>query len=205
MKLSELKQDDPRFRVIERMTHLWMNRETETIPSCLFPADAEDSDDSYLMLVDSNRRLCPNCGEEVEQGRKATPCEHGPDQDCNCRLLDISHGDDDVHTWDCQSCGHNDNVYPNKSWESLMLSGQRYGGYPAAHAYVFWISDDYLAKRVQEVAADCGFLVYEPGGFGGIILAVDGGGYSFVHDHWMPLYLALDLKWHEHEADWPDQ
>lgn len=42
----------------------------------------------------------------------------------------------------------------------------------------------------------CGFRVYESEEFG-YFFGIDGAGYSFYDEHWIPLYKARGLKWHD--------
>jgi hypothetical protein len=44
--------------------------------------------------------------------------------------------------------------------------------------------------------ADCGFRVYESEDYG-YIFGIDGAGYDFYESHWIPLYRARGLHWHE--------
>jgi hypothetical protein len=45
--------------------------------------------------------------------------------------------------------------------------------------------------------ADCGFRIYEQEDYG-YIFGIDGAGYDFMEDHWIPLYKARGLMWHLH-------
>lgn len=44
--------------------------------------------------------------------------------------------------------------------------------------------------------ADCGFRIYEQEDYG-YIFGIDGAGYDFYEAHWIPLYEARGLKWHD--------
>ena len=46
--------------------------------------------------------------------------------------------------------------------------------------------------------ANCGFRIYEIDE--GIIFGIDGAGYSFYDEDWIPLYKARGLQWHETEG-----
>lgn len=48
--------------------------------------------------------------------------------------------------------------------------------------------------------ADCGFRIYEQEDFG-FIFGIDGAGYSFFEEHWVPLYKARGLHWHDEGAE----
>lgn len=41
---------------------------------------------------------------------------------------------------------------------------------------------------------ECGFRVYHSEEWGDFI-GIDGAGYSFLREHWMPLYIARGLRW----------
>lgn len=52
----------------------------------------------------------------------------------------------------------------------------------------------------RQAMADCGFRIYKQEDYG-YIFGIDGAGYSFYDAHWIPLYDARGLKWHEEEAE----
>ena len=49
-----------------------------------------------------------------------------------------------------------------------------------------------------ELMAECGFRIYEQEDFG-YLFGIDGAGYSFMDEHWIPLYKARGLHWHREE------
>lgn len=62
-----------------------------------------------------------------------------------------------------------------------------------------WTFDDacdahWLEEHLQEMA-DCGFRIYEQEDFG-YVFGIDGAGYDFYEEHWIPLYKARGLHWH---------
>lgn len=57
--------------------------------------------------------------------------------------------------------------------------------------------EEWIADNLQKVA-DCGFRIYEHDDYG-IFLGIDGCGYDFYSEHWIPLYKARGLQWHEEE------
>ena len=61
-----------------------------------------------------------------------------------------------------------------------------------------WANGQYLGSHLQEMA-DCGFRIYEQEDLG-IVFGIDGAGYDFYEQHWIPLYKARGLHWHEEEA-----
>lgn len=58
-------------------------------------------------------------------------------------------------------------------------------------------SDDYWLKNEGlQLMADCGFRIYEQEDFGHVF-GIDGAGYDFYEAHWIPLYKARGLHWHD--------
>lgn len=60
-----------------------------------------------------------------------------------------------------------------------------------------WITGEYCNSHLQEVA-DCGFRIFESEDYG-LLLGIDGAGYDFFEEHWIPLYKARGLCWHREE------
>lgn len=58
-----------------------------------------------------------------------------------------------------------------------------------------WANGEYLGPHLKEMM-DCGFRIYESEDFG-IVFGIDGAGYNFFDEHWIPLYKARGLRWHE--------
>lgn len=60
--------------------------------------------------------------------------------------------------------------------------------------------DDYWLREGDGLKAmsECGFRIYESEDFG-IFFGIDGAGYDFYADHWIPLYKARGLHWHEED------
>lgn len=49
-----------------------------------------------------------------------------------------------------------------------------------------------------DLMSRCGFRIYESEEFG-YFFGIDGAGYSFYDEHWIPLYKARGLHWHSEE------
>lgn len=50
------------------------------------------------------------------------------------------------------------------------------------------------------VMSDCGFRIYSNEEFG-YFFGIDGAGYDFYEAHWLPLYEARGLKWHDEDDE----
>lgn len=55
----------------------------------------------------------------------------------------------------------------------------------------------WIENHLQEMA-ECGFRIYESDELG-YFFGINGAGYSFYEHHWIPLYKARGLKWHDEE------
>lgn len=85
-------------------------------------------------------------------------------------------------------------------FEKIAGDEPEYGSYGLPSWGYMWTFDDWTdrewALNNLEAMAACGFIVYKSDHLG-IVFGVDGGGYDFYDEHWMPLYKARGLKWHE--------
>ncbi len=61
-----------------------------------------------------------------------------------------------------------------------------------------WLEDD--EQDGLRKMADCGFRIYEQEDLG-YVFGIDGAGYSFFEEHWVPLYNARGLHWHDDSAE----
>jgi len=61
--------------------------------------------------------------------------------------------------------------------------------------------DDYWMEEMDgvQVMSDHGFRIYEHDEFG-YFFGIDGAGYNFYEHHWLPLYDARGLQWHDEHA-----
>lgn len=67
-------------------------------------------------------------------------------------------------------------------------------------------ADDYWLEKMNGIAimSRCGFRIYESQEFG-YFFGIDGAGYSFYAEHWVPLYRARGLQWHDPKAEQEQQ
>lgn len=63
-------------------------------------------------------------------------------------------------------------------------------------------ADNYWLEEAGGIGimSRCGFRVYESQEFG-YFFGIDGAGYSFYEEHWVPLYRARGLQWHDPKAE----
>ena len=60
------------------------------------------------------------------------------------------------------------------------------------------IDSDWCLENLSKICS-CGFRVYEDNIDGEIYIGIDGAGYDFYEAHWIPLYKARGLHWHNCE------
>lgn len=58
-----------------------------------------------------------------------------------------------------------------------------------------WLDDEW-ARRNINILQECGFRVYDNEDLG-LFFGIDGAGYDFYEAHWIPLYEARGLQWHD--------
>lgn len=64
------------------------------------------------------------------------------------------------------------------------------------------VCDEHWLEEMDGIAlmSKCGFRVYEHDEWG-YFFGIDGAGYDFYEQHWLPLYNARGLKWHDPKTD----
>ena len=60
-----------------------------------------------------------------------------------------------------------------------------------------WWLESYEGIRIM---SECGFRIYESEEYG-YFFGIDGCGYDFYEAHWIPLYKARGLQWHDTEEE----
>lgn len=63
-------------------------------------------------------------------------------------------------------------------------------------------ADDWWLEEGEgiHIMSQCGFRIYEHEEFG-YFFGIDGAGYDFYESHWIPLYKARGLRWHDESAE----
>lgn len=66
-------------------------------------------------------------------------------------------------------------------------------------------ADDWWLEEKDgiKVMSECGFRIYEHEEWG-YFFGIDGCGYDFYETHWIPLYKARGLQWHDPETEKED-
>ena len=64
----------------------------------------------------------------------------------------------------------------------------------------YWLSDG----NGIGIMSQCGFRIYEHEEYG-YFFGIDGAGYDFYEAHWIPLYKARGLQWHDESEETYDE
>lgn len=62
------------------------------------------------------------------------------------------------------------------------------------------IDNWWLEEGGLQLMADCGFRIYEQEDYE-YLFGIDGAGYDFYEAHWIPLYRARGLHWHDETTE----
>lgn len=91
----------------------------------------------------------------------------------------------------CSYCGHG----PVSQEDGNSLGGQ-FPAWGTMWTFGEWLDEEWAKSHLDDMDR-CGFVVYESDELG-LFFGIDGAGYDFYEQHWIPLYLARGLQWHEH-------
>lgn len=94
----------------------------------------------------------------------------------------------------------------HKRWEEYQSAYQEWEqkceDYYPMWGTLFECNDGYIAERIMEnlkKVQDVGFIVLDGFDELNVCLGVGGAGYSFIDQHWTPLYDLLGLHWHKED------
>lgn len=119
---------------------------------------------------------------EGEYGTIRQSCYDGED---DLYLIDIDHTDEDAVLSKDEFEVQYDGDLP--MWGTLWAFGDGIDNW--------WLEE----KGGLQAMADCGFRIYEQEDYE-YIFGIDGAGDDFYGHHWIPLYKARGLHWHDEEA-----
>lgn len=119
--------------------------------------------------------ICPTCFEKEKQ-------EHEEDKE----------DDDDEYTLE-DSSAYIEQVEDNDNYREYGLP--MWGWLWNPHS----LDEDWIKDNL-EIVADCGFRIYESDEVG-VLIGIDGAGYDFYEAHWIPLYKARGLQWHNESGE----
>lgn len=163
-----------RFKTIEDATRAWVG-EFNTLPYSLIERAYKDSiDDLHELTV-------PTIGDRVwsdEHCQYAEVIDYYVETETYELLLDNGKVVTEIDRHD---------IYiEHDSW----LPAWGWLWYPSVSLDEDWIRDNIFT------VSSLGFRIFETDEIG-IFIGIDGAGYDFYSEHWIPLYKARGLQWHE--------
>lgn len=109
---------------------------------------------------------------------------------------------------ECGYCG-NTEFEENEEHELICTSCERLAEDEAHEKYdlpmwgTMWTFEETLdedwARNNTETLRECGIWAYESDELG-VLIGIDGAGYDFYENHWIPLYEARGLQWHDEKT-----
>ena len=149
----------------------------------------------------------------IQQGMIARLMQHDPDEWLEVTIPLVG---DVIHVYDLCANGEivksyiqdNDRIYDIELFDSkLICSLPRHAfevmyDFPLPMCGTIWSFNDSADNWWLEegdgidVMSDCGFRIFEHDEFG-YFFSIDGIGYDYYEAHWIPLYNARGLLWHD--------
>ena len=168
---------------IREATNLWVNRDMSAIPLSVVEKLAKCSDYNDLMEITP-----PAINDRVyvfDNGEYGEITNYTTDDDGNGIYTIILDNDEEITTTDTNDFEvQRDEYFP--MWGTMWSFDD--------NCDVRWLEDN------MQIMANCGFRIYESEDYG-YIFGIDGAGYDFYEAHWIPLYKAIGLKWHDNEEE----
>jgi len=169
----------PRYATKRAAVEAWMDRDFSFVKQDTIPT--EDWYDRVTVLGAATR-TCPNCGEEFDR-EEFEAVEHPTDE-----YIDQVRCPND----------------PDEVFEASELTLFRD---PPMWGTLF-VADDsamesILRSRAQELAEKANVRVCEDDAVG-VFICVDGAGYNFYDEHWIPLYEAIGFEGYKQEVSGAD-
>lgn len=167
------------LRTIEDATRKWVD-EFNCINSSLIERIMESEEHSN----DFNEVTTPVVGDYAD-----VSSYHGYDSyeiisiDYECRVATILDGEEQVDVDLDDIYIERDSILPMWGWLWSFGNG----------------IDEGWARENLGLMSECGFRIYEDDYDGTLYFGIDGAGYSFLEAHFIPLYKARGLKWHDEE------
>lgn len=108
---------------------------------------------------------------------------------------------------ECTSCGHNEFTL-NEDEEKVCTNCESVDEFSNRYDLPMWGTmwsfgtslDDEWVKENLDIMAKLHIWVYESEELG-VFIGIDGAGYDFYESHWIPLYKARGLQWHDSEVE----
>lgn len=172
---------------INEATHEWV-REFNALPRSMIELLMQTDPNSWTEITEPcvGDRVYVEDGEHDGEEGEITKCKY--DGESDLYLVEF----DDESLGDAVLCKDEFDVICES--ESLPMWGTiwSFGNSIDDH----WLEDEDNLRLMSQ----CGFRIYEHEEWG-FFFGVDGAGYDFYDAHWIPLYKARGLHWHDNAAE----
>lgn len=169
-------------RTIKQGAERWVG-EFNAIPQQFLINALQDRIYDELVEVLPDLVVCKSCESEFESEDHENWVEHCESQD-----------------WDvtCRKCGKLDGEFVDYHEYQVEVKGiDHLPMWGTMWHFQTSLDDDWVLENIDTVYK-CGFRVYENEDLG-VVIGIDGAGYDFYEAHWIPLYKARGLQWHDVE------
>lgn len=165
---------------IKESANLWVNRDMIAVPLTVVEklckySDYCDMNEITPISINDRIYYIPN-----DEYGYITGCT--TDDEGNIYIINLDSGEQINVTDECDLEILHDDYFP--MWGTLWAFDNSF-------------DSDWLENNLQ-IMANLGFRIYESEDYG-YVFGIDGAGYDFYESHWIPLYKARGLKWHETE------
>ena len=169
-----------RYTTIKQATEQWVNGFNAIPQDLLMKAYGDDLGELYEVTplkASDNVYIYPlNCAGEVVS-------VNYEDQTAIV-AVDYNHDNTQEYSFD-DICSEPESYLP--MWSTMWTFGDQ-------------CDRNWLENGGLQLMAECGFRIYECDELG-YVFGIDGCGYSFYNEHWIPLYEARGLKWHDESEE----
>ena len=166
---------------IREAANLWVNRDMIAVPYSVVEKLAKYSD--YNDIVEVTPPAINDRVYVFDNGEYGEITDYTTDDDGNDIYTIRLDNDDEITTTDINGFEvQHDDFLP--MWGTMWAFDSNF-------------DTEWLEENLQ-LMANCGFRIYESEDYG-YIFGIDGAGYDFYEAHWIPLYKARGLMWHDKE------
>ena len=172
---------------INEATHEWV-REFNALPRSMIELLMQTDPNSWTEITEPcvGDRVYVEDGEHDGEEGEITKCKY--DGESDLYLVEF----DDESLGDAVLCKDEFDVVSESEFLPMWGTIWSFGNSIDDH----WLEDEDNLRLMSQ----CGFRIYEHEEWG-FFFGVDGAGYDFYDAHWIPLYKARGLHWHDDAAE----
>lgn len=167
---------------LREAAELWVNRDMTAIPMSVIEKLWQFSDYNDFNEITPVTKYSKVWSNEYQASGEVTDITENDDGNL---IATVDFGDEKQHEVPIEDLSL-ENDEPLPMWGTMWAFDNPFDP--------DWLEDE----DNMRIMAECGFRIYESEDYG-YIFGIDGAGYDFYSEHWIPLYKARGLKWHDKE------